>query len=235
MNKKTIKNNMLNEKGATSVLVILMMIVLVTLGSFAIASATSNIKLSRTSANWNKLYYELDSLGEKYLSDVDACLYRAEMNAISYINNKEYEGLTHKELPIELHMAIRGIMDEPQNIDLAYYNVLNIVYYYYADIYIKELSEQYPKNVISSLPDGVKISAIITDIILISPKEPDYYLNVSLEVKPLDYTFHNEAGNLSYNKSDSLRYSVISWQQAQIHPEAASDIQIWDGTISPKK
>ncbi|HAQ41521.1 hypothetical protein [Anaeropeptidivorans aminofermentans] len=235
MNKNSIKNNMLNEKGATSVLVILMMIVLVTLGSFAIASANSNIKLSKTSANWNKLYYELDSLGEKYLSDIDACLYRAEINAISYINNEEYEELTHKDLPIELHIAAREMMEEPQNIDLAYYNVLNLVYYYYADTYIKELSEKYPENVISSLPDGAKISAIITDIILISPEEPDYYLNVSLEIRPLDYAFSNEGGNLTYRKSDSLRYSVISWQQAQIHPAATSDIEIWDGNISPKK
>jgi len=81
----------MNKKGATSILVIFMMIVLVTLGAFAITSARVNLKFADKALEWDKMYYSLDDRAEEYLKDVDVQLAKAEKLTMEYINDKEDE------------------------------------------------------------------------------------------------------------------------------------------------
>ena len=79
-----------NEDGATSVLIVFMMIVLVTLGAFAITSANVNIKFSNKAAAWSEKYYALDATGELYTRDFDYALAAAEAKAAEYIHAASY-------------------------------------------------------------------------------------------------------------------------------------------------
>lgn len=72
------KNKIWSQAGATSVLVVLMMSVLVTLGAFAISAAHANYVLGRKSLSWNVSYYKVEAMAEQFLRDVDGQLLLAE-------------------------------------------------------------------------------------------------------------------------------------------------------------
>ena len=67
-----------NEKGATSVFVIFMMLVLVTFGTFSIVAVKADIKFGKKAMDWNRRYYEIDSMGEEFICKVDMALHDAE-------------------------------------------------------------------------------------------------------------------------------------------------------------
>ena len=50
-----------NEKGSSSVLVILVMLLLITFGVLAMMSSYSNLKIARKNASWTQGYYLLES------------------------------------------------------------------------------------------------------------------------------------------------------------------------------
>ena len=68
--KKQLKNN----SGAVSVQAIFMMLVMVTLGAFAITSARVNYTFSMKSLEWNRMYYALEDKAEHYVGEVDRLL-----------------------------------------------------------------------------------------------------------------------------------------------------------------
>jgi len=65
---------MKGERGAVSVQAIFMMLVLVTLGAFAITSARVNYTFSMKALDWNRMYYALEDQAERYVKEVDAVL-----------------------------------------------------------------------------------------------------------------------------------------------------------------
>jgi hypothetical protein len=67
------------EKGADSVLVIFMMILLVTFGSMALSMGLANNRLGLLSTAWNKDYYWLDAQAESCLFQLDQALNAAEL------------------------------------------------------------------------------------------------------------------------------------------------------------
>jgi len=67
-----------DENGATSVLIIFMMLVLVILGAYSISSAHVNYTFSARALEWKQAYYECDAMAEEFLTDTDAALAGAE-------------------------------------------------------------------------------------------------------------------------------------------------------------
>jgi len=57
------------------------MLVLVTLGAFAIVSARVNYTFSVKALEWNQMYYALEDKAERYVMEVDALLKEAEASA----------------------------------------------------------------------------------------------------------------------------------------------------------
>lgn len=82
INTERFKNLAADQKGAASILIIFMMLILVSLGAFAITSANANYKLSQRALEWNVMYYDLDAKGEEFLSALDEKLAEAEMMAL---------------------------------------------------------------------------------------------------------------------------------------------------------
>ena len=74
-----------DEKGATSVLVIFMALVLVTLGAYSISSANVNYTFSSRAHGWKQAYYECDAKAEAFLMDADIALAEAEKKTVEAI------------------------------------------------------------------------------------------------------------------------------------------------------
>lgn len=59
-----------NEKGSSSVLVIMVLLMLVTFGVLALITANSNLKVAEKNASWNRSYYQLENLGVQTLKKI---------------------------------------------------------------------------------------------------------------------------------------------------------------------
>lgn len=63
--KSTVKNiKWTTNRGSSSVLVVMIMLLLITFGVLAMMSSYSNLKISRKHADWTKDYYQLESIAE---------------------------------------------------------------------------------------------------------------------------------------------------------------------------
>ena len=78
------------NSGAVSVLAIFMMLVLVTLGAFAITSARVNYIFSVRALEWNQMYYALEGQAERYIRDIDHLLIEAGTSVIGYVDTESY-------------------------------------------------------------------------------------------------------------------------------------------------
>ncbi|MDR1914099.1 MAG: hypothetical protein LBQ68_06420 [Clostridiales bacterium] len=90
-----------DESGATSVLILFMMITLVTLGAYSITSAHVNYIFCQKAVEWNQNYYECDKAGERFLADIDSALNEAERRtALNLLgsNNINYDQSSQEEL-----------------------------------------------------------------------------------------------------------------------------------------
>lgn len=95
------------EKGAASVLVILIMVVFCLLGLLAMVYAQSNYALSQKTLAWQKEYYALDAAGEAALQEIDALLQAALDEAE---NPQAYSSLSQAALYRWLTESAPGIM-----------------------------------------------------------------------------------------------------------------------------
>jgi|GEM_PF-917615 len=130
-----IKEKLKEQEGAASVMVVLMMIVLATLGAFAVISAQVNYKLSNRVLESNQVYYELDSRGEDFLAVVDSALALAEseVNKKGHNSNnvsdfvKDYIDIADIELNVFLGKAYKDDKDSEFTVFLEYDEPENVV------------------------------------------------------------------------------------------------------------
>jgi len=117
---------MKGNSGAVSVQAVFMMLVLVTLGTFAITSARVNYTFSLKALNWNKMYYALEDKAERYLKDVDAVLINASEKD-DYLNearagleglNGPYPGSVVGADGEGLYLSMNFVSDENENANL---------------------------------------------------------------------------------------------------------------------
>jgi len=226
MDIKQLKIAATQEDGSTSVLVILMMIVLVSLGYFAIASANSNIKLSNNALEWSKKYYRLDGEAEEFAARVDELLFNAQLLTNEYFDTEQYLEFTHPDLPLSMHMLITEGYQEAWDKEFFLEQTTDTIFYFYADKELSKLAGAYPDAVVSCLRDGDYVLGIICDITLSHEESLDYHLNVSLTVNSYTtYRYAHMDGDIS-----AKRYKVTEWSQWQNLP-MDEGTQLWDGNI----
>ncbi len=83
--------NFKNEKGASSVLVIIMMVVLLVFGLAVLTTSLSNVRLSDRKKAWLEDYYTLEADVETTIANYDGLLKEAEFMALAYIDTNDYE------------------------------------------------------------------------------------------------------------------------------------------------
>ena len=226
MDTNALKHIVMDEEGSTSVLVILMMIVLVSLGYFAIASANSNIKLSNNSQDWGKKYYYLDGEAEAFTAHVDSLLFNAQLLTNDYFDTRQYLELTHPDLPLPMHMVITDGYEDAWDKEFFLEESMDTLFYFYADKELAKLSNTYPNAVVSCLRDGDYVWGIICDITLDHMESPDYHLNVSVSVNSYSSYRYDQV-----NGTATRRYRITEWNQWQNLPLDEKSDQLWDGNI----
>ncbi len=125
-----------NNSGATSVFVIMLMVVLTAFGIAALTTSNAGLKLSRKTSQWFKEYYLLEGEAERVLALVDESLIIAKQDAESVKDAKtfseNYNLIAYKEL-LELSKHIKNM--EIKN------NPLTVIYT------VTEDKKEYPKNI----------------------------------------------------------------------------------------
>lgn len=88
MKKYFLLNNVNSEKGAATVLVLCVILILTALGTVALAASVLNARLSGKVLSWTKEYYSLDTQAERYVQSIDQQLITAENDARTYVQNR---------------------------------------------------------------------------------------------------------------------------------------------------
>ncbi|HOK64923.1 MAG: hypothetical protein WCS57_01340 [Bacillota bacterium] len=70
--------------GGSSVLAVLLMLLLITLGAVALVSSNNNFKMLAKGADWVKDYYVLEADGERLIQMVSGCLQEASFYPLTY-------------------------------------------------------------------------------------------------------------------------------------------------------
>ncbi|MDR2903131.1 MAG: hypothetical protein LBU77_01290 [Clostridiales bacterium] len=219
-----------NENGATSVLILFMMIVLVTLGTFSITSANVNLKFGRKTVDMTAVYYALDAEGERYISDLDNALAQAQADAFSYMKDKAYEKNTAESLPATLqHAVYNGAADGAMDSE----TIFNTVYLYMANEKIEQLAEKYPGSVISRLEQGEKIAEITAETSIPSDKDANMSLSIGAMIQPLSIETDAATGEITGRLTEGeQRFIIDLWEQKRTPFDYESAPGIWDGVLS---
>jgi hypothetical protein len=83
--------SLFSNKGAASVLVVFMMIILVTFGTLSLTAALANERLGAKTVEWMTEYYTLDAQAERLCMAVDACLLSAEEAVVSALPGNGFD------------------------------------------------------------------------------------------------------------------------------------------------
>lgn len=87
----TFRQHLNSEKGASSILVIIMMVVLLVFGLAVLTTSLSNVRLGDRKKAWLYDYYQLEGEGAKEIAAFDQLLLEAEAEAKIYLTTNNYQ------------------------------------------------------------------------------------------------------------------------------------------------
>lgn len=191
-----------NKKGATSILIIFMMIVLVTIGAFTIVSSNLNYSFSKKVSNWNKDYYALEKKAEYFLQELDNNLIMAKNNAIKNISESDID---KKHIKTKLNEYYsENVVNNLNALRLAYPNL---------DVKFDENSD------------------LLVDVIL-QLEDQNFYMNLLLNVNTDVFTNNKLDKNIIEVKNDDTdRFEILKRNQWQYKDNQNKENQLWDGNI----
>ncbi len=232
-----------NEDGASSVLVVFMMIILVTLGAFSLVSSNVNIGMAKKAVSSNKVFYNLDAYGEQFICDVDYALAQAETFATEYIAGEGYLKQQYDGLPDVLQNEIVSGFEKSQ--DKASYGdfILNRLYFYQANKNLSDLKNEYLGIIVMPFFDDNNNETSVTDIavdtVLLSSENERTSLNISFTVNPLVYSFSYDLDSplpkgYSFEKEQKPRLFIERWNERSSPFEYdQQEEELWDGSVVP--
>lgn len=224
----------LNNRGAASVLVLLLIIVLATFGAIALTTGYSNKNMVSRSVSYFKDYYEVDTACEAMLCSIDQCLLSAHEQAIAYIEQYYPDfGLPSAISPADVPESfIALIRYNSDNSTIQAKKVLEIyrrLYFYYAytelcrnssiNGYRVTLSEKYTSG-LDFLSTDYQISQNECPMEVAFSKYTDTMrIDAGLGIisPRISFVLENSI-NLRYNiqityNGSSNRYKILSWMQ----------------------
>jgi len=203
-----------NEDGATSVLIIFMMIVLVALGVFAITSADVNIKLSKKAAGWSEKFYALESMGSQYVGEVDAALATAEAEAKLAVEAQSFTAV----LAVEARLFV-----VTEEVAAAF----GAAYMQRAYEELDAVNARYPESQMVVDEDGhVEIT-----VLFCHEADTDFQFRVTLAVQVPAYEYVVADGAVQMERIvGRARYAVVDWYQEQ-KEKVYDTYELWDGTM----
>jgi len=202
--KNKLKAAVLSDRGSSSVLVILIMVMLVVLGLLALISTWSGLKLARKNASWSTTYYELDSMAENRLAEIDACLKDAERSAEVYLMTKDYERPQSSYLPSGIQNEVHNdwLMAKASGKGAEFIDKLQKnLYYIYCEMRLNELSDG--EFEIMRTPDSENDTLKVYTTVYENLQQSGRSLRLGIEV----------LFDQAENGNGSGRYRIISWKE----------------------
>ena len=203
------------ERGASSVMIIFLMLVLAVLGVYSISSAQVNYTFSNKTLAWNREYFECDAQIEKFLMDIDSILAEAEQKTIKEAL-RQGAGKINYGIDAVTPVDFGEAAAEMQNTYGRLYrrNVLNGL----------SAFEQYPEMNVSE--DG---SSVIDITISVGAKAR---INAKIAVLPLRYSFESIDGEIRGTLDENRkRFMILEWKQHQIIVSSNTQKPLWDGKV----
>ena len=203
-----LKRLLFDESGATSVLIIFMMLMLVILGAYSIASAHVNYTFSNRALEWKQGYYGCDSMAEGFLADVDGALAKAEKAAVEAV------------------IGANAVISQDNNAFISSGGVEESLTKLYTLNVLKEfelLSDKYDIQINENGPDvGTVISS-----------GGNTQIEVRVAALPPRYSIALKDGVVSgVLKGKSKRYKITQWRESE---GSITDIPaqepLWDGIV----
>jgi len=241
----------LNDKGAASVLVLLLIIVLATFGAIALTTGYSNKNMVSRSVSYFKDYYEADTVCENMVCRIDRCLTKAHNDALSYLEQHyPLYGLPGGVPPADVPGSFRELIGfDHGNSTIQSKKVLEIyrrLYFYYAyeNLLLDSAAGGYSVKLSGDYVSGQDFLQTGIDLPLREcPIEIEFtgtgrseQIDVKLGVVSPKISFILENSiNLRYNMrrvygSGSTRYIVLTWRQRI--PEPQQDLEpLYDGKV----
>ncbi|MDR1541356.1 MAG: hypothetical protein LBU32_25845 [Clostridiales bacterium] len=212
--------NLEGEEGASSVLVIFMMIVLVSLGAFSITSAHVNYSLSQRAVSWNKEFFQMDSLAERFLQGLDMALSQAEIKTAQYVLGNGFEQAEYEGVPANLQRQFRQMGSFNKE---SAERGLNLLYTNYAYETLKSLSLEYPGIILGENLEYVEINFTMKE-------DEELNLLLKLEILPLQFDVDAHGRFICADrKAGAKRFEIRQWRQWQTPQNMNESQELWDG------
>ena len=193
-----------DELGASSVLIIFLMLVLAILGTYSISSARVNYTFSNKTLVWNREYFDCDAQAEEFLMDIDSVLAGAEQKAIK-TDLQQGTGEIHYEIEMEMQNAYDRLY--MQNMLMG----------------LQSLFGKYPDLNVSE--DGSSIGITMS-------AGARARIDVKIAVLPLRYSIELIHGEIKGTLTESRkRYMVLEWKHRQIITSDNIQKPLWDGQV----
>ena len=225
------------NKGASSVLVILMMVVLALFGLSALTASLATVRLTEKSGNWAGEYYLLEAEAEKVVAQLDKVLHDAESRAVGYMEEKGFLEETGTVLPADLQKIVYLSMTEylPDSGRDAYLGrVMEAVYLLHA---VNEIKMEFPgaeleylDNIYGHVIEDEATSAVLFGI-TVSEETDENAKNIDLLIEIVfpGYSIHFAGNEVSGTRlSGGLRYNIVEWREWQEAFGYSEDIQYAD-------
>ena len=227
----------LNSKGAASILVILIVVVLATFGGIALTAGWTNKQLSIKAAQSKADFYMLDSVAEEMLAQTDSTLYSASEETVEILNsvsqiNEEVFSINPRFTPL-YNVSPETIKSEALRTKIIS-EVFIRTYYYEASKKLEELAKEKDISVYYSdyyqkpedfldVEHKIPVAGDLKIVFTVSEGENPGNKNLDIEIAVLapeikirinsdemwrtDFTINQEF--------EGLRYSIHSWKLRQ--------------------
>jgi hypothetical protein len=103
------------EKGSSSILLIIIMATLFSIGMLTAATTYSNYKIAEKNATWNSLYNELDGYYQSQIYDIASIKHKADSTVDEYFKNGDYMKPASKLIPQNVHRELAGYWSAKTN------------------------------------------------------------------------------------------------------------------------
>lgn len=198
MIRKLIKD----ERGSSSILVIILMVVLLVFGLAVLTTSLSNLRLSEKKRNWLDDYYSVEAKAWYRIAVVDQLLIESAEEANSMVRSGDY---------MDIYM-----LDEATNLD-ELYGVFAYVYQDIAQTTLRNYIESDPTSVLMmSYDNAIKVNGgyeipTTTLTFNVASDESDYPKHIEVTLDILIPTESNTEENLVMMKRYDIK-GFVEWQ-----------------------
>ncbi|MCD6321710.1 MAG: hypothetical protein J7L77_01670 [Clostridiales bacterium] len=227
-----------NKKGASSVLIILMMIVLIVFGLAALTTSLATMRLGDKSNDWTGEYYELEASAEEFLFNLDGFLIQAELNAISYIEEGRYLENEKTLFPDDIQEAIYNSYNFalPESARSHYISsIMKATFYKSA---IDMLLDKHPHAKLNYSAGYIRQIledegfGDITFAITISEENSEYPKNLDIKLRFVAPKYNITISDnqvFGTKKASSIkRYEILAWKEWQEYFDYSDKIEFDD-------